>query len=725
MMVGETSGEVVQPADSGPSLSQLQSDKSSRRLEQIAGLRARGIGDHVDLPQLVVCGDQSAGKSSVLEGITGLPFPRQDGVCTKFATEIILQHSEGPRSIVAIILPSSSRAEASKSKLEAYKKVLGNFNELPIAIAEVGTLMGIRGFPDVESGPAFAEDVLRIEVSGQTGLYLTVVDLPGLIGVANEEQTDDDVHTVQRLVESYVKSARTIVLAVVQATNDIANQRIIQISRRFDKAGERTVGIITKPDLINVGTEKRIALLAKNEDTTKLRLGFFLVKNPTPSEMELGGIKPEQRQRDETKYFDSPPWKEQALNMDRVGIISLRTYLQSLLDKHIERELPKVRGEIRDLMREKEREMMALGEERPTIGHLRMYLSRLAMQSHNLTKAALDGNYYDADASFFGRSQNETNPARLRALVHRLNTEFSNYMRNNGQKRKVVNARRHRDSETFEDISGEEDLAKGQVVVDEAEMKAWVKEVYNNSRGRELPGNYNHVLLSELFHVQSSRWQQIAQDHLNDVYDRLEYFLKTSLRHITTDERVLAELQEFTEVPLRRSKQYAEKELESLCEDEKHQPITYNHYYTDNVQNARLDSTRKQIEKAMDEVNTEEWHGKMHISNNSVDAPRLLASLQKRVIVDMDAQACTEALANLSAYYKVAMKTFVDNVCKQVIERHLLRRLAWIFCPEQVAAFKDEDLQRIAAEAPENVEIRRHLRELHKKLDSSLQDLRR
>jgi hypothetical protein len=75
---------------------------------------------------------------------------------------------------------------------------------------------------------------------------------------------------------------------VVQAGNDIANQPIIQKSRSFDKGGQRTVGIITKPDLINAGTEKRITLLTKNQDTTKLKLGFFLVKNPTP--IELAGI---------------------------------------------------------------------------------------------------------------------------------------------------------------------------------------------------------------------------------------------------------------------------------------------------------------------------------------------------------------------------------------------------------------------------------------------------
>ena len=450
-------------------LSGLHSTKSTRRLEQIAGLRARAIGDHVDLPQLVVCGDQSAGKSSVLEGITGLPFPRQDGVCTKFATEIILQHSDGERVIVATVLPTASRPEQSKLRLQGYRRQLEEFDELPIAIAEVGSMMGIRGFEDVQEGPAFTSDVLRIEVTGPVGLHLTVVDLPGLISVANDEQTEDDVRTVQDLVDSYVANPRTIILAVVQANNDIANQGIIQKSRRFDQVGERTVGIITKPDLINEGTQKRIALLAKNEDTTKLKLGFFLVKNPTPLELK-NGITSDQRRRAENRYFQSSPWKEQALTMERVGVVSLQKFLQNLLDQHIERELPKVREEIRYLMEKTEQEITALGDDRPTVGHHRMCLSRLAMQFHNLTTSALHGNYHETDPTFFDASGVENHSTRLRALTHRLNSDFSSYMKDNGQKRKVVSDELDEDSEPMEP-------EEGQLLVTEREMREWVKEV--------------------------------------------------------------------------------------------------------------------------------------------------------------------------------------------------------------------------------------------------------
>jgi len=221
----------------------------------------------------------------------------------------------------------------------------------------------------------------------------------------------------------------------VQASNDIANQGIIQKSRRFDKQGQLTVGITTKPDLINTGTEKRIAMLAKNQDTTKLQLGFFLVKYPTPAELSQT-ITVEHRQRNENRYFQASPWKEQGLSPDRVGIVSLRACLQNLLDHHIERELPKVRVEIRKMMQDIEQEMARMGEDRFTVGHMRMFLSVLAMQFHTLAVSALNGTYYETDSAFFGQSGDNTPSTRLRALVHRLNTSFAKCMLESGQKRR-------------------------------------------------------------------------------------------------------------------------------------------------------------------------------------------------------------------------------------------------------------------------------------------------
>lgn len=116
--------------------------------------------------------------------------------------------------------------------------------------------MGVGNSNSLVDGPAFAADVLLLEVVGNTGLHLTIVDLPRLISVLED---DEDVQLVKNLVDAYVEHSRTIILAAVPATSDIDTQRIIQRARHFDTTGLRIVGIITKPDLINPGTESRVA----------------------------------------------------------------------------------------------------------------------------------------------------------------------------------------------------------------------------------------------------------------------------------------------------------------------------------------------------------------------------------------------------------------------------------------------------------------------------------
>ena len=120
------------------------------------------------------------------------------------------------------------------------------------------------------------------------------------------------------------------------------------------------------------------------------------------------------------------------------------------------------------------------------------------------------------------------------------------------------------------------------------------------------------------------------------------------------DESVRVEILETAAAMLQAKRTAAKDELSRLWSDEKLHPITYNHYYTDNIQNARQDSVRKLVKKAMNETTNYDWNGKLHVSNTSLDAAKLLASLQNRILVDMDAQACSEALAGLHAYYKVS-----------------------------------------------------------------------
>lgn len=462
----------------GGKFSHLRSVKSNQRLNQIEKIRAHGVGDLVALPQLVVCGDQSAGKSSVLEGITGIPFPRQEGLCTRFPTEIILRHTESEAvTTTASIRPHGSRAAEVQQTLAAYRKEVADMSELPDIIQDASRLMKIRGYSNNNDGYAFAPDALRIEVTGPIGIHLSVVDLPGLISVANEEQTEEDVKAVHDMVTGYLRNSRTIILAVLQAGNDMANQPIIKLARIHDTLGQRTVGIITKPDLINQGAEAKLARVAKNEDNIKLKLGFFLVKNPSPSELKKG-LTMRERSSLELRFFSSSPWSEQHLDMSRIGAEKLRVFLQDLLDIHIERELPKVRDEIKKLLNMKEAELKSMGDARPTVDLIRSFLTSLSMGFYELLQAALEGHYHRIDAEFFS----ETEGSRLRASVQKLNTSFSNRMRDSGQKRKEKTGTESNGSKPAPTFGTPgpgitANCEEAQIVVSKAEMMLWVKKV--------------------------------------------------------------------------------------------------------------------------------------------------------------------------------------------------------------------------------------------------------
>ncbi|KAJ2967000.1 hypothetical protein NQ176_g9880 [Zarea fungicola] len=616
-MAVETNLEAKPPDEA---FGHLRSAKSSLRLNQIEKIRANGVGDLVPLPQLVVCGDQSAGKSSVLEGITRIPFPRQEGLCTRFPTEIILRNTTAKSTtITASIRPHASRPEKAQEPLLAYRKVVQDMAQLPSITQEVSKLMNIRGYTEESDSISFAPDALRIEISGPIGLHLSVVDLPGLISVANEEQSEEDVDAVYEMVNTYLQSSRTIILAVLQASNDMANQAIIKLARKHDPEGQRTVGIITKADLINEGAESRIALVARNEDTIKLKLGFFLLKNPSPVELEAG-ISVETRSRRELQFFASPAWKRQSLDMDRVGADKLRTFLQDLLDKHIERELPKVLCEIENTLNAKEEELKALGSARPTVGDIRAFITGKSMEFSQLLNAALNGNYDGINPLFLSHDN-----CRLRARIQQLNTKFAQQMRLNGKKRKTDPAS---PSSNSEDDSTDE---TAQLIVSKAEMMQWVKEVYIRTRGRELPGNSNSALLSELFYEQSQRWYSIGNGHIESILAVVSQWVKDMASSLIAEDHLQCEIRRILMASLETAKQLALEELDKLICDERRSPLTYNHYYTDNVQKARLDGQRAAVRTAIAQVTNEDHHGKLHISNLAEDIERFITATQSKL----------------------------------------------------------------------------------------------
>jgi hypothetical protein len=167
------------------------------------------------------------------------------------------------------------------------------------------------------------------------------------------------------------------------------------------------------------------------------------------------------------------------------------------------------------------------------------------------------------------------------------------------------------------------------------------------------------------------RWGKIAREHVDAVANLVSTFLQAALKFVIKDIKVRQNVQNCIEKSVQGNIKRAIDELNVLLEDEARQPITYNHYYTDNVQKARNDQSKHQIQESMYNAIQTDWNGKFHVSNSSDEIEKLVTSLQQRVVVDMTKQACSEAQNDLTAYYKVSVPFVMAIFCAKIVSSRL------------------------------------------------------
>lgn len=374
-------------------------------LDIIDGLRSQGLNSYISLPQLVVCGDQSAGKSSVLEGLSGVAFPTKDNLCTRFATEVVLRR-DGKSRVHVTILPDGDRPGEERQELRGFTAPATSLEDLPDLVEMAKEKMGLN-----RNGRAFCRDILRIEVAGPEQPHLTLVDLPGLIDAESKQQSAQDIELVASLVRGYIANPRSIVLAVVSAKNDYANQIVTKFAREVDSEGNRTLGVITKPDMLHVGSESEAAYLglARNEDV-QFRLGWHVLRNRDFDTRHLSRAERDKAERD---FFSSGVW--QTLPLRSLGVESLRPRLSSALKDQIISELPGLIRDIESGIADSRVRLNQLGDARGTANEQRLYLIRISASFSSLLSSAKDGVY---DQDFFGDAHTDAGfQKRLRAVV--------------------------------------------------------------------------------------------------------------------------------------------------------------------------------------------------------------------------------------------------------------------------------------------------------------------
>ena len=615
--------------------SALQSSDHGQLFDVIDYLRASGVDRHVPLPQLVVCGDQSSGKSSVLEAISGVRFPAKDALCTCFATELILRHSTSTSADVKI-RPSVDRPDDEKEKLLAFKAPNGDIGQLPTLVEAAKEAIGIDA-----QAKRFSKDILHIELSGPQQPHLTLVDLPGLFHSSNKQQSADEAKLVRSLVEQYMKNKRSIILAVVSAKNDYANQIVTDIAKNFDPKGFRTMGIITKPDTLIRGSESETSFvnLAKNDDVT-FRLGWHVLRN---RDFNMKDYSTQQRDQEEKDFFSEGIWTSLSPNM--LGIDALKPRLSTVLRDQIISVLPNLIEDVESGINDCEARLKKLGDTRGTLQEQRQYLIRISNRFSALIKAAVDGVYGD---QYFGDPMTPTGESkRLRAVIQGLLLRFAEDMRRSGQQQNIsgdyveeANSYRERDRER---------------TVGHSDYLDHVSDLMRKTRGRELPGTFNPMIVGDLFFEQSKPWKPLCDRYCGEVLDAikasLEYTMYT-VADVTTADGLLKEL--LHPALATRTSSLRTKVLEVLEPHRRGHAITYNHYFTETIQKARKEHDEKEHARRVRAFfGAGPDDDSIHV-NKKFEVYKLVGSLGITSEVDMDRYACSEATYCMQAYYKVS-----------------------------------------------------------------------
>jgi dynamin 1-like protein len=305
-------------------------------------LRDAGLQKYIKLPRIVTLGVQSSGKSSVLESIVGLNFlPRGEGVCTRRPLELRLVHVYDDTKPYAVF-------ESVAGQLTDFDKVRETIEKL--TDQKAGRNKGI------------VDDPIVLTIYSSTCPDLTLIDLPGItrIPLAGSDQPDDIERITKEMAYRYISDPRTIILCVIPANTDLSTSEGLMMARKVDPQGLRTVGVITKIDIMDRGTNARRVLEGKE---IPLRLGYVGVKNRSQEDIS-NRVRVENALNEEREFF-SKHLVYSTMPPGYLGTEVLSNKLTKVLFTHIKHILPEILKETLHRIKDCEDRLQDLGPSAP------------------------------------------------------------------------------------------------------------------------------------------------------------------------------------------------------------------------------------------------------------------------------------------------------------------------------------------------------------------------
>ncbi|XP_015141163.1 dynamin-1-like protein isoform X3 [Gallus gallus] len=304
--------------------------------------------DIIQLPQIVVVGTQSSGKSSVLESLVGRDLlPRGTGVVTRRPLILQLVHVSPEDGRKTAGDENEIDAEEWGKFLHTKNKIYTDFDEIRQEIEnETERISG--------NNKGISPEPIHLKIFSSNVVNLTLVDLPGMTKVPVGDQPKDIELQIRELILQFISNPNSIILAVTAANTDMATSEALKIAREVDPDGRRTLAVITKLDLMDAGTDAMDVLMGR---VIPVKLGIIGVVNR--SQLDINNKKSVADSiRDEYGFLQ----KKYPSLANRNGTKYLARTLNRLLMHHIRDCLPELKTRINVLAAQYQSLLNSYGE---------------------------------------------------------------------------------------------------------------------------------------------------------------------------------------------------------------------------------------------------------------------------------------------------------------------------------------------------------------------------
>ncbi|KAI9046802.1 hypothetical protein LZ554_008884 [Drepanopeziza brunnea f. sp. 'monogermtubi'] len=471
-----------------------------------------GLGADLKMPRFVLAGDAGCGKSSLLENLTGLPMPIATACGTSFPIEItLLQH---PRIRTRCHL---SEKEGCILEDNAEFKDFGTRHDYdgPMTRVQFENVLReaskIFGVPPplfardlVESSecpPAkISQHVLRVEFQSPNHKNITFWDTPGL----QSDLDKSNASMAESIVKCLIEDKRTVIIAVAETEKTIESQHIFELAKEVDPEGLRTLGVLTKSDLVGIHDQKTYVLAylrARNEEE-ELRHGWHAVQNCSSVRWEVpkdvDGLT--RAASNEDNLFAAWLFHRSGTPLSSFGVEGLRDRLSDVFCVHLIDNFPKLNQQARDKLVRKQEELEALGPVRSSVKEQRKFLKTIVAA------------YQQPKSIYLGdQPRYDENPVSLyKKLATLKSAQFSIPLQDQGAVR------------AFQTPSMEIDeaahLAAASLSYQRTDnIYSWINARYQSTKWNTIPGVIPPALLKRLFEEQTANWVTITQGFVDMV----------------------------------------------------------------------------------------------------------------------------------------------------------------------------------------------------------------